>query len=361
MALRKITASIVAAIIISLVGCRGKDDDAPKAPPLVKTIIVGDYHRTTMRTFPGTVSADQQVDLAFQVSGRIEQLPIKEGSKLKRGELIAALDPQSYQALYDRTNARFVLADAQLKRATVLVKKGYLSQSGYDQRVSDYDVSKADFDRAKIDLDDTQLLAPFDGLVTKKIVDNHQYVQAKQSIVMFKAVDEINIEANIPERVIAHIEARHNSVVKVIFEVAPNKTFDATLKEFSADADPQTKTYKVTVTLPRPQKPTILPGMTARIEVSLATGKGAYLLLPASAVFKREAQPMVWMMKSDDQTVTATAVQVGQLRDSQIEIISGVSRGDRIVAAGVNFLQEGEKVTVMKAVTQEESQQQRNG
>ncbi|MCP4475777.1 MAG: efflux RND transporter periplasmic adaptor subunit [Gammaproteobacteria bacterium] len=349
MALGKISTIIVIAVVMSLTGCHGDSSDKPKPPPLVKTVVIGDYHRTAMRTFPGIVSADKQVDLSFEVSGRLTELPVDEGSELKQGDLIAVLDPESYQATYDRTKARYELAVAQLKRAKPLVKKGYLSQSGYDQRVSDYDVSKADFRRAKIDLEHTQLRAPFDGIVTQKIVDNHQYIQANHMVVVFKSVDEINIEANIPERVIAYVEGPYNHAVKVLFEVAPNKEFNAVLKEFSADADPQTKTYKVTVTMPRPKYPKIFPGMTARLKVPLAGERKPYLLLPVGAVLKQNGQATVWLVNADDQTLKAVPVQVGQLQGDKIEVTKGLKHHDRVVVAGVHFLQEGEKVNIMQS------------
>ncbi len=349
MALRKISTIIVIAAAISLTGCRGDNSEKPKPPPLVKTVVIGDYRHVAMRTFPGIVSADKQVDLSFEVSGRLSELPVDEGSELKKGELIAALDPESYQATYDRTKARYELAAAQLKRAEPLVEKGYLSQSGYDQRVSDYDVGKANFRHAKIDLEHTQLRAPFDGIITKKMVDNHQYIQADQMVVAFKSVDEINIEANIPERVIAYVEGPYNRTVKVIFEVAPNREFDAVLKEFSADADPQTKTYKVTVSMPRPTYPKIFPGMTARIKVPLAGERKPYLLLPVGAVFEQSEQKMVWLVNADDQTLKAAPVQVGQLQGDKIEVTSGLKANDRVVVAGVHFLQEGEKVNIMQS------------
>jgi len=326
---------------------------------LVKTLVVGESEKEGVyRSYPGRVSAAKKVDMAFEVPGRIIELPAREGQEVEKGQLLAALDVRDYKQAYIQELARYDLAKVSYARFAKLVDSGAVSRARYDEKVAAYKVAAATLETAKKAVEDTKLHAPFSGYLAKRYVENYQYVQAKQRIVSVQNLKEIEIIVDVPEQdIIGKGEVEKKTLgeggVEVIgtasFEAIPDRRFPLTVKEFKTEADPRTQTYTVTLLMTPPEGRVILPGMTATVHVKFLGLNDEGYWLPVEAVTTNEqGKHVVWVVDKENMIVNEAPVEVGAMQGDEINIHKGVSVGEEIVAAGVGYLQPGMKVKILQ-------------
>uniref|UniRef100_Q31JM0 Efflux transporter, RND family, MFP subunit n=1 Tax=Hydrogenovibrio crunogenus (strain DSM 25203 / XCL-2) TaxID=317025 RepID=Q31JM0_HYDCU len=330
-----------------LSGCQKAEPETEDIIRPVKYITVSEANNLAKREFPGILQAKDRVDLAFQVSGKLKKLPIKEGQKIEKGALIGQLDQRDYQAKYDSAVAEFKTASADFKRAKQLIKKEFISQSDFDKIRAKKDMADANVRLAKKALEDTLLKSPFTGTVAKQYVRNFTDIQAKEPIVSLQNNNALEIVVSIPEYLMIRNsnEQRQHLNLVATFSNIPNESFELKVNEFATEADATTRTYKVTLGILDKKGFSLYPGMTANVYVSGETLEFVNLI-PVNAVFsdpKGSDKKLVWKIDSHNQ-VHQQVVEVGELKKDQIEIINGVEINDKIVTAGVHHLVENQQV-----------------
>lgn len=345
--------SILIAIPMVTAACGGGE---PAPPPEVArpvaTFLVG-QGITSRLTFPGTVQAADRAELAFRVSGPLIELPVVEGDFVQRGQMLARIDPRDYEIAAAEAKASFDQAAADALRYKRLYEREAVALAELEVREARRNVSEARYQQALADQRDTRLRAPFDGQIGIKYVQNFEDVRAKDPILSLHNVDEIEIVINVPEQIIASVREGMTKTVVAAFDAAPGRQYPVTVKEFAVNADPSTQTFPVTFTMRQPEDLNVFPGMTALIVVSdiaLAEEEpDAPLTVPAHAVFSDEAgNSRVWVIDPDDLTVHERPVTVGPVTGTDaIVVLSGLQAGERIAAAGIFQLQEGQTIRLM--------------
>ncbi len=353
------------ASVWALTACGQKSDaPAPAVVRPVKAITLESQNQMLERTFPGRVRAHRRADLSFKVSGRLQALPAEEGAKIKQGQLLARLDPRDLQAKLEsargqlsKANAALRLSQTEYQRVLKIQKEdaGAVSQSLIDQRRDGVERARAEIqslqaavDAAKLNLSYTELRAPFDGVVSKRYVNNFQDVQPKEIILHVDDYSTIELIVDVPENVIALLRQGEVGDIFAEFSTAPGKQYPLAVYEYSTRADPRTQTYQVTLRMPQPEGINVLPGMTASVVGSAKTTDQTddAFILPAVAVFADDAgAPHVWVIDPDDQTVAQRAVTTSDLTGSaSIQISSGLKPGETVAVSGVSQLRAGMQV-----------------
>lgn len=321
----------------------------------LKTIVVGVTERTVERRYPGKVRPNEEVSLAFQVNGRLIELPVKKGQDVAEGELLGRLDPRDFEnELAARVGIR-ENAESEYNMIKQLESEGNATFRELTQKKALYDKAVADEKIAAKALEDTSMRAPFAGVIADRYVENFQNVTAKEVIVSLQDVKDVEIEVSIPEETIAlYQKSASDNRFLVTFDYLPSQTFEATVKEFSTEADPLTQTFQATFVMPAPADVNILPGMTAtvtHVRSIVATDDDRGFPVPIEAVpVDGVGQYFVWRInpKGDKAaTVRRVDVTVGELLDGYVVVERGLSAGDRIAAAGVHVLSEGQQVRPM--------------
>ncbi|MBX3026874.1 efflux RND transporter periplasmic adaptor subunit [bacterium] len=197
---------------------------------------------------------------------------------------------------------------------------------------------------ANIQLQDSTLLAPYDGVIAQRFVEPNQNVRAKQPIVRFQDVDEIDIAVDVPETLMV-VDIRSADILQMTAELtgAPGVQFPVHIREVAQEADPTTQTYRMRVAMKVPPGITVLPGMTAAVHLTYrrASILGDAILVPLSAIYKDpEGEAVAWVIGAEN-VVQRRPVRLGAVTGSQIEVVEGLEPGDRIAIAGVRFLRDG--------------------
>ena len=341
---------------LGLAGCGDTEplDSGSDVVRPVKAFTIPAASDGASRSFPGRVRAAERVELAFSMPGKLIELPVVQGQPVQEGDVVARLDPRDYQSEVQAAQAQFNEAKANFERGKDLVEQGHISRMDFDRLRANYEVAGARLNTARKALDDTALLAPFDGTIARRHVDNFQEVRANEPIVSLQDNRVIEIVVDAPEQLVAASPGDGQARLVATFEAVPGVRFPLAVREFSAEADPDTQTYEIVLAMPRPETANILPGMTANVIAWRPAPDGpanGSIRIPAVAVFANEAgEPQVWTI-AEDGTVSRQPVTTGTLAgQDRIEILSGLEPGDTVAVAGVTRLREGQVVRPVESI-----------
>ncbi len=260
---------------------------------------------------------------------------------------------------FDRYRTNYNVAQSAVAAAQQDLKKAQTGARPEDIQAMEAQIRglEAKKKAAEDALGDTRLLAPFDGTVTNKYVDNFQDITAKQSIVRLQDLGELEVRIYVPEQDISRADSAAGNVqVTARFDAIPNQEFPLHLKEWGTQPDNRTQTYPVTFTMPHTaQVGSILPGMAASVEVRAVMGTpvgGGSFMVPVEAVVTDPENPLqgvVWVVDEKSMTVHSRKVSLGAYSDGEVVVAGLFDGGERIVAAGGNMLHEGDKVRFFKS------------
>ena len=340
-------------------------------PPLierirsVKTIVVAKPAGSELRKFPGTVKAVNTASLSFEVGGLVQTVRVDIGDKVKKGWLLAALDKKPFElnvesskAALSRAHAKFNEKKSAYDREVRIQAQdpGATSQRAVDQALAAYESTRQDvsyyqaqLDLTKRDLEKTSLRAPFDGVVSVRTVEPFEKVQPGQAVVELFVEGAMEVEIMVPENLIGNVSTGLRGKVRLPNRV--DKTYRAVVSYVgsaatSANAFPVKATIKDTDQF-------VQPGMTAELSLEFHRGsrETAYLV-PLLALAPGVGD--VWSIYLFDprtSTVRRTAVEGKGIVGNQAVITKGIEPGDRVVVAGVSFLQDGQKVKLAEKLS----------
>lgn len=340
----------VLGLSLALWGCGDEpQEEAPMAQP-VKLFTVDSMTKGRLRHYPGKVVATEGSELAFRVSGQLEKFAVRAGEEVKKGQLLAALDPADFRNQLADRQAQYDLANSQYQRSISLHERGVISESQFDELKARRLQAQAALSLARDNVNYTRLKAPYAGTVARTYVENFQFVQAKEPILYLQGNKDIDIEFAVSERFFTNLrEGGEDYQPDVRFEGAPDKVFKASYKEHEASADDRTQTYIITLTMANPEGIVVLPGMSVDVAIDLTQimrKASTWPQVPVEGVFNKDGEDGAYVWRFDPQAnvVNAVAVTLGQVVGDGVEITAGLDAGDRIVSAGVHHLKEGQAV-----------------
>jgi RND family efflux transporter MFP subunit len=335
--------------MLAVLSACSRPEPLPEPIRNLRVMEVGEVASLQGGQVPGRARSADEVDLAFDVSGTLIERPVNVGTTVKQGDLIARLDPRDFQANVRAAEADARNAERNFKRGQELLADKFISEMEYDRLEARVDVTQSALQVAQKALSDSEIYAPFSGIIANTFVENFQSVPAKKVIARLLGVDVIEMVINVSEHHIANL--RYISGIEVEYDALPGTRFDATIVEVGTEASTTTRTFPITLSMKQnPERP-VLAGMAGIAYISIEmpdTDKTSYVI-PPSALFgdAQSNESMVWVVGSDNQ-VSSRKVKVGRISRSGIEILDGLQAGDMIATAGAHVLAEGQQVNPVK-------------
>lgn len=340
---------------IVLLSCSPNKEAEETSIRPVKTIVAVSEGSRDVREFPGQTKAAEEVTLSFQVSGQLKTFLALNGQIVEKGEVIAELDDRDFASQEKAARAELDRAESEFKRIESLRDSELISQSEYDQRKAARDIAEARLEQAVKALSDTKLRAPFSGRVEQRFVENYEDVTAKQPIITLQSIGSSKVVFHIPEKkLLANAEDVENYRFEASFFNGSNKKYLLQYSEFVGTTDPRSQTFEVVFQLVDEPEFVVLSGMSVRVTMTQIRSESddVVIWLPSSAVFSDPAgdnTQYVWVVDGDDQfSVKKQAVSVGRLQPDQVEVVGGLQGGERVVTAGVHYLQENQQVLILE-------------
>jgi RND family efflux transporter MFP subunit len=340
-----------------LCGCQKNNAEPTENVRSVHAVTVALAPDDQEATYTGDVRARWESALGFRVPGKIVARSAEVGMPVRKGQMLARLDPQDQRLSAEAARQQlmaarsdFEQAKADLARYRDLVKKGFISAAEFDRRKWTYDTAAAHLEQATAQLElshnqtaYTTLRADLDGVVTSVQAEVGQVVTAAQPVVKVARLDEMEVAVNVPENRLAELRAAND--VDVSLWAAPGKTYNGRIREISPSADNVTRTYTVKVTVLNPDGAVQL-GMTANVFLK-GSSHAAVARLPLTALFQNGTEPAVWVIDPKTRQVQLKSVQVGRYTQDYVTIVAGLTDGEQVVRAGVHKLNAGETVKVV--------------
>jgi RND family efflux transporter MFP subunit len=353
---RALAVVIVIGVLAALAACKPQAP-APEVIRPVRTQVVTLGSADAAATYPGEVKPRIESRLGFRVGGKLIERRVDIGQTVKAGEVLARLDVQDLalsqsaaKAQLDAANTDLALAQADLDRYRDLFAQNFIGKAELDRRQATLDGARARQEQATASFRSQSnqagyatLVADAPGVVTGIDAEVGQVVAAGAPVVRIARSAAKEVAFSVPEdRVDALRKVRR---AQVTLWALPGRAYDATVREVAAAADPATRTYAVRLTLKRDDADVRL-GMTAVVRIELGADDLA-VHLPLSALAQRDGKSFVWVVDEKAMTVQETPVTLAGPSGTEVLIAQGLTPGQRVVTAGANLLQPGQKVKLL--------------
>jgi membrane fusion protein, multidrug efflux system len=336
--------------------------NAEQAPPAVpvQTTTVQQKSVEITRMGLGTVIPWQMVNITPQVSGRIVEIPFREGRGVKEGEVLVRIDPRPFRAVLDQAKAKkdqdvanLANTEKNLARDQTLINKGgFATQQTVDNESAQVQMLKAAIEgdeaaieAAQLNLEFATVKAPFDGVVSLRNIDNGNLVTPAATVGTVTQIEPIAVDFTLPQADLGDVQsaAKKGTPVVLVYGQSGNDLLaKGQLDVINNQVDQASGTIKLKARFDNKDHK-LWPGAFVQAAVIIRIEQNA-LAVPSEAVQRGPNGAYVWLVVQDE-TVHRHAVQAGEIQNGTTVITSGVKAGDRVVMAGQYGLIEGAHIT----------------
>ncbi len=357
-------------ICLFLVACK---EDAPKDANSevirgLKTVVIEDAATTTARHFPSVLQPSEVSSLSFEVPGKLKEVTLKIGELVKKGDVIAELDPASLELAVENAQAAVEVATAtaenaaeDLQRQETLLEKGSVTKVSVDNARTTAATTTAQLKQAEKSLASAQedlgkaaLHAPFDGIINTMDVDSFATVGVGSPIATLYATDMFEVSFSVNFDIASVLAVGKKARVRLADN--PSVTLDAVVSQLGSRAD-TVSSFPVVVSIADAPS-NVKAGMAVEVTLEFEVLSGQGFTLPLSASIKEgninpsentntPSRVEVFVYDAATSTVKRRAVAVAGIRENSLLVVDGLSVGDRVASAGVSFLRDGMKVKLL--------------
>lgn len=335
----------ILACAILILRCGGNDQEVVIEPVAIRIQPVTAIERPGHVLASGTVQGRATIDVAFEVSGTAIQVIPEEGERVRKGQVIAALDPTDFDLDLRAARAAADRARDDHERYRKLYDRQSLSASDYTKVETGLREAEARQGLAAERLADTRLVAPISGIVARRDLEPGEMVSPGRPVFTIVAIDPIEIRAGIPEIEIGRVHVGQTAIVSV--PALGDRTFEGRVSVAGVSADPSARTYSVEILAPNPGG-VLLPGMIAEVLIE-GDERVSSLMVPGQAIVRDEDEvPRVFVYYPEEERVFGRRVEPGGVYRQEVEVRDGLRAGELIVVAGQNELRDGMQVRLLE-------------
>jgi RND family efflux transporter MFP subunit len=347
-------------VMAGLTACKEKPEII-EVVRTIKTMTVSEQPAEMIRKFAGLVAAVDSSGLSFEVAGQVTSVEVDIGDRVKKGEVLAVLDPETYELDVDAAQAELIKArenvtktKAEYERQKRIFEQGagaerYVEVSEYNYKAANSAVNFqiAKLDLARRNLRKTKLISPYDGVIAWRSVEPNEKVLAGQKILEINATGRMEVQLAVPE---TNIDLIHiDDAVTISFPTLPDESAYGRIS-YIGGAAVKANAFPVKVALMNPSDK-VKPGMTAEANLSLKDeNRTSGYLVPMQAVLASPEpnRGHAFLYDPGTSTVKKTPVRSRGTADKRVIIDEGLEAGDIIAVAGVSFLADGLEVKLLE-------------
>ncbi|HEY4560850.1 MAG TPA: efflux RND transporter periplasmic adaptor subunit [Lysobacter sp.] len=348
---RRLPVNALAGVLLTAALAACGEAPAPVESPRPVLVTHATSAGATRTAFAGEIRAREEAALSFRIGGNLVERRVDVGDRVRRGDLLAVLDPGDVQAQARAAQARLTAAEAQLKRARA--EQARLATLGRDQLVSrssveaqnaaaaaaqgEAEAARESLAVARNQAAYSQLRAPRNGVIAARQAEAGQVVAAGQPVFSLAADGEREVAFAVPEG--AATQVRPGQSVQVELWSNPDRRIAARVREVAPAADPVTRTFAVRAVLDADAP------LGASARVHLQPDGDAALAVPLGAVQRgADGQAAVFVVDPKTGVARLRPVATGAFGTDSVPVLRGIAASDWIVAAGGHLLRDGQKV-----------------
>lgn len=356
--MKSVSLAVALAAVVGAAGCAKHETVPEPVRPVALAQATSQGAETAV--FAGEVKPRHEADLAFRIGGKLVARAVDAGTRVRKGQVLARLDPadmglqaEAAKAQVAATQTEYEFAKAEFERYQGLFAQKFISASALDAKRNTMNANRAKFEQAKANLAVAQnqaayttLVAPEEGVITAVAAEAGQVVTAGQPVMRLAREDEREVAIAVPESRIGELSRARQIVVALVAD--PRKLYRGRVREIAPAVDPVTRTFAVRVAIVDPS-PALQWGMTANVGLSGDVAAEA-TVVPLPSIYKTpDGRPAVWIYDANGGKVSLRPVVIAQYREDGVVITAGVATGEWIVAAGANKLRDGQPVRPYEA------------
>jgi len=349
-------------ILAVLAGCKGEATVEQAHVRPVKAVIIGEAERERTLTYSGVVRPRIESAVGFRVAGKIVERLANAGDRVEVGQVIARLDDTDLKLAEGSTRAALAAARTRrdvaienFQRARVLLPKEFIAKATYDARKNEMDAAAGAFDTAEAQLSQAinavgyaTLRADKAGIVTAVRAEPGQVVNAGTPVIVLAESGETEIAIVVPEQDVTRLAV--GAPIDLTLWAGPQLALKGSIREISAQAEQDSRTYAVRATVHEPPAAMRL-GMTATVSIKVEDAS-ASVVVPLTAVTEAGGETAVFVVEPGSRIVRRKPVTLAATAPEGVRIAGGLQPGEIVVTAGVQFLRDGMKVRLPADVEQ---------
>ena len=305
----------------------------------------------------GTVTSPRVSRLSTAVPGLVTTVRFDSGASVRKGDLLLELDPALEEMAVRQAKAEVAEAEAELadtyrrlRIAENLAERSYGPQNTVDALKTEVDTRKAVIERTKAQqasaeerLSRHYVKAPYDGVISQRMVEAGQWVVPGTAVFELVAMDGLRIDVPVPQQYFPQL--KHGADVTAKFDALPDRVVPARIGALIPVSDPSVRTFTLRL-LPKDERIEITPGMSARVDISLQSGREGIIVSRDALVRYPDGRITVWVIEENgkESLVKERRVEIGNSFDGVVHVRSGLSEGERVVVRGNESLREGQAV-----------------
>lgn len=301
------------------------------------------------KSFSGVVKEGKEISLGFKTPGQITRILVKEGDRVEEGQLLATLDDADYKLGVEAVEIQYDQLKKEVDRMKLLYENNSISGNDYDKATSGLAQVAVQLQSNRNKLDYTRLYAPASGYIQSVNFETAEMVDAGTPVFTLLDTRQMEVTVDIP----ASLYTQQNLIdsITCCSVLSSEKKMPMQLVSITPKADGN-QLYKMTLEFEKKPGREITPGMNIDVELRLRhrTSSQAYTL-PLHCIFSHEGQNCVWVINNDS-TVSRHVVSLdGTDEEGRAIVVDGLTGDEQIVNAGVNALQDNEKVRIIEPVS----------
>ncbi|MFR9564950.1 MAG: efflux RND transporter periplasmic adaptor subunit [Rikenellaceae bacterium] len=315
-------------------GDKGKSKVLNVNGVVIKPQTIVDEFNTT-----GVLLPDEMVDLSFETQGKVVEINFKEGTEVKKGELLARINDSKLQAQRDRLTAQLKLASDRVYRQKTLLERDAVSREALEQVETDLAMLRADIDNIDAQIELTRLHAPFDGVIGLRQISLGQFANYQTVVAQLTKNTPLKVEFAIPERYANHIGKGTNLTFSVEGEL---DDFDAQVYAAESAVDRDLHQFSMRALYPN-RDGRLMPGRYVLVKLKKDEIHDA-ISIPTHAIVPEMGVDKVFLYRSG--VATPVEILTGVRTASNVQVLKGLSLGDTIIISGTLQLRTGLKVSL---------------
>lgn len=340
----KMKRSVIGSILFAalLLGCTGKEGNPEEKEGItVRVVHAKASEKDSQHNYVGTIEEIFSSSLSFEVAGNVDELHVREGQRVYKGQLLASLNKSTLRNSHDAALSTLKQAEDAYGRMKVLYDNKSLPEIKWIEVQTSLQQAKSMESIAKKSLDDCCLYAPFSGVIAERHIETGTNVMPGMPSFKLVAVDKVKLKIAVPEKEIKNIHVGQPATIKVA--ALDERRLQGDISEKNVTANPLSHTYDVKVALDNPDGE-LMPGMVCNVNIA-AEEKQKNIIVPARAVQVNNAgETFVWLAV-DDRAMRRT-VETGGFSNNDVIISHGLTEGEQVIIEGGQKVSEGMKIIV---------------
>jgi membrane fusion protein (multidrug efflux system) len=342
---------LITVVFIAFAACKSKKDQAQggarggpnrqKGPMVVEGFLVEPHAVSEDVEVPGSLLPLEETQIRAEVSGRVIQLNIPEGTVVPKGMLLVKLFDQDLQAQLHKLEVQLQIAEKTVERQKELLAINGISQQDFDLSSLTADNLKADIQSVKIAITKTEIRAPYQGQIGLRNVSLGTYLAPTDIVTTLREVNQLKLEFSVPEKYAKSIAKGY--VVK--FRVDGGiQDHNATVMATEGNVDQATRTLKIRA-LVKGNNKELVPGVFAKVNLQLGQNNEA-LMVPSQAIIPQARNKQVIVLRKD--SAMFSVVETGIRDSAYVQVLSGLKKGDTVITTGLMAIRPAVKLKVSK-------------